>query len=443
MSVEVSSVVWKHAPVDASAMIVLLVLADFADADGGCWPGVKLIADRARCSTRTAQRQLESLSGLGFVRIAYKQGPNSVNRYFVNVEAILAASRTRKIASQAVENQPQKGSENAENLPVNGPNFTAWGGDNLSPPAGNEVVTSATQVVTPVTGGGDTGVTQYTIEPPIEPPLEREREGARAVLEERQVESQEAKPSKTETGKAALEKRVQRFCSGAGFKTGAWPDWDTGASFGYVAGRFEALSEAERETAERWRDAYLADVARRGKAAVKVGNFLRDRMWEALDPRLLTAFEAAPVAGAPAQTDGYAPAFGPVWGAWVVARLLSGQEVAGLAFKPDMPAEVRKAWPLLGGLFSEAKCGRGRAFGQKPHDLAALLEPVPVGSAKWDAWMTVWQERGWPVLPETGNQKVVYLPRGLDVLDALLGFAAAAKAWQPSVEKSKTMENAA
>lgn len=44
--------------------------------------------------------------------------------------------------------------------------------------------------------------------------------------------------------------------------------------------------------------------------------------------------------------------------------------------------------------------------------LAALCEPVPIGSQIWREWEGEFMARGWPWLPKCGARPVVYFPKG-------------------------------
>lgn len=62
-----------------SAKLVLLSLADHANATGYCWPSVARLVKRTGLSRATIFRSIETLTGLGLVSQAYEQG--KVNRY--------------------------------------------------------------------------------------------------------------------------------------------------------------------------------------------------------------------------------------------------------------------------------------------------------------------------------------------------------------------------
>lgn len=52
-----------------TAKAVLLVLADYADEEGSCWPGQRTIATEAECGRRSVQRALDELVQRGLVTI--------------------------------------------------------------------------------------------------------------------------------------------------------------------------------------------------------------------------------------------------------------------------------------------------------------------------------------------------------------------------------------
>src|SRR3954465_9576041 len=52
------------------ALIVLLVLCYFADENGRCWPGVRVLARRSRLSTRQVRTIVNRLAAEGHIRIA-------------------------------------------------------------------------------------------------------------------------------------------------------------------------------------------------------------------------------------------------------------------------------------------------------------------------------------------------------------------------------------
>jgi hypothetical protein len=65
MSVKALSWVWEHSPHDGGNLLVLLALADFADADGLCWPSHAKLAAKSRLSERQVERALKELVASG------------------------------------------------------------------------------------------------------------------------------------------------------------------------------------------------------------------------------------------------------------------------------------------------------------------------------------------------------------------------------------------
>ena len=67
---------WKHSQASGSELLLLLALADMANDEGECWPSVKTLAERCRCSDRTIQRSLSELSELGELEIITRNRGN-------------------------------------------------------------------------------------------------------------------------------------------------------------------------------------------------------------------------------------------------------------------------------------------------------------------------------------------------------------------------------
>jgi hypothetical protein len=391
MSIYVTSQVWKNAPVDGSALLVLLALADFADDDGVCWPAVCTIAQKARISERSAQRSIRKMADDGLIEIDDNAGPKGANRYRV----------------KPVTDWPKSDEEPAESEPE--------GGDNLAPPQNDEGVTPVAQGVTPVTSGGDTGVTRTVIEPSLNPPEERERASANG--REGQDEGNAKPDSATVPGAADFEKRVMRFCNGRGFDAGAWPDWDT-SSLGWIAKQFAKLCETDRQHAERWRDAYLRDIATRKRKPVPVGTFFRDRLWQGLDPELLVRAEKAAAQGAKpaehAKPDGWAISMGPVWSACLHEILLAGPEHPEHAPQNGLwlRFNLQRAWPKVAKLYDMAQAKRGFTAPERLHALKDGMQFVKSGTDDWASWEAEYRARGWPEWPRRDGMDGMYFPAG-------------------------------
>jgi DNA-binding IclR family transcriptional regulator len=95
VSIEVMSAVWKHADVSGATLLVLLALADYANENGICWPGVAALSRKARVSERYVRDLLGDLERSGLIVRDVGTGPYGVNTYKILVgDAILAGVRT-------------------------------------------------------------------------------------------------------------------------------------------------------------------------------------------------------------------------------------------------------------------------------------------------------------------------------------------------------------
>ena len=83
MSIDVMSWVWKHADVSGATLLILLALADYANHNGICWPGVAALAEKSRVSERYVRDLLGDLERDGFIVREFNTGPHGVNTYKV------------------------------------------------------------------------------------------------------------------------------------------------------------------------------------------------------------------------------------------------------------------------------------------------------------------------------------------------------------------------
>jgi hypothetical protein len=90
MSIHVITRVMKHSEARLGARLVLLVLADHANADGtGAWPSVTTIAAHARLSERAVRYELRQLERDGEIK-AVGKGPAGTTNYTVSLGADIA-----------------------------------------------------------------------------------------------------------------------------------------------------------------------------------------------------------------------------------------------------------------------------------------------------------------------------------------------------------------
>jgi len=96
VSIKVSSLVWEHAPVGGSDLLVLLALADFANDEGtNAWPSHATLARKARLSEERIRHVLRSLQKRGLILVDVQAGgPATLRRdrrpnvYTLNLAAI-------------------------------------------------------------------------------------------------------------------------------------------------------------------------------------------------------------------------------------------------------------------------------------------------------------------------------------------------------------------
>lgn len=91
MSVKQSGYAWE-ARIDASSKLVLLAIADHANNDGVCWPGIEYIVYKTCLSRRTVLRQLKKLESDGYITVQkqyIKNGQRLRNVYILHTEEMI------------------------------------------------------------------------------------------------------------------------------------------------------------------------------------------------------------------------------------------------------------------------------------------------------------------------------------------------------------------
>ncbi len=81
MSTEAMNWVWQHSQAAGTARLVMLALADHADENWSCYPGLELLATKCRVSERTVERGLDELVDLGELRIDLHCGGSPHRRF--------------------------------------------------------------------------------------------------------------------------------------------------------------------------------------------------------------------------------------------------------------------------------------------------------------------------------------------------------------------------
>lgn len=361
---------------------VLWHLADCHNPVLGCFPSQAYLADNSEVDERTVRRTLVSL-------------------------------RSKRLISWDDSREGNRRGNNRYRLAFE-PDFEPFQPDNLS---GSDCASTGHSDASQPDKSDRLNRTPESAEPVIEPVTEPEREvRAGAVGQEGEIVDAGEDDGDDRPGTAAFEKRVMRFCNGRGFVAGAWPDWDT-SSLTWIGAHFAKLSPSERADAERWRDAYLLDIAARKRSPVKVGVFLRDRHWTGLDPMLLARAEKQKSAQlAPAEQtkpDGWAACLGPVGMAWLFAKLLAGPADAKLMGRPLLTDPVlRQAWPAVWWWQAMQRQKGGAVFDPPWHELRPAMEFVPKGTDVLAAWRQEFEARGWRWLNALDAGDGVYCPKG-------------------------------
>jgi hypothetical protein len=99
MSIDVMNEVWKDAPVEQGALLVLLALADSADdVMRTCYPGVQSLAKKSRLSVRQVQYCLKDLRDRGIISVQRNASPVKTNLYKIEPAARWKSDRSAKTA---------------------------------------------------------------------------------------------------------------------------------------------------------------------------------------------------------------------------------------------------------------------------------------------------------------------------------------------------------
>lgn len=108
--------VWTNSPSVGTDRLVLLCIADRANASGLAWPGIADIANRARISKRSAQRAIQSLEKLGELRVNRGAG-RTTSRYWVLTRDLIELPMPEQSGISEVTNCPTGGDITVSPLP--------------------------------------------------------------------------------------------------------------------------------------------------------------------------------------------------------------------------------------------------------------------------------------------------------------------------------------
>jgi hypothetical protein len=88
MSIKVATQVWNGSRHKSGDLLVLLALADHADDQGKAWPGIPLLARKARLSERHTRRCLNRLVSSCEVEILPNAAPSGRNLYHIRLDRL-------------------------------------------------------------------------------------------------------------------------------------------------------------------------------------------------------------------------------------------------------------------------------------------------------------------------------------------------------------------
>jgi helix-turn-helix protein len=88
MSIKVATQVWNGSQHKSGDLLVLLALADHADDQGKAWPGIPLLARKARLSERHTRRCLNRLMSSCEVEILPNAAPSGRNLYHIRLDRL-------------------------------------------------------------------------------------------------------------------------------------------------------------------------------------------------------------------------------------------------------------------------------------------------------------------------------------------------------------------
>jgi helix-turn-helix protein len=88
MSIKVSTEIWEGSKHKSGNLLVLLALADHADDRGTAWPGIALLARKARLSQRHTRRCLSELVASGELEILPNQAPSGRALYRIRLDKL-------------------------------------------------------------------------------------------------------------------------------------------------------------------------------------------------------------------------------------------------------------------------------------------------------------------------------------------------------------------
>jgi hypothetical protein len=85
MSIRTMNRIWDTQTSPGTHRLLLMALADRADEDGICWPGVDYLSSKVQVKVRQVQKMLRDLESTGELFVQINRGRGRTNQYFVTV----------------------------------------------------------------------------------------------------------------------------------------------------------------------------------------------------------------------------------------------------------------------------------------------------------------------------------------------------------------------
>lgn len=106
---------------DVAAKIILMILADYADEWGTCYPGVDRIAEEAELSRSTVLRRLKALAEAGLVTVerrANERGHRTSNRYVLEIEVTVTSEQWNTVVQRVMARVASEPEEEVQGVNV-------------------------------------------------------------------------------------------------------------------------------------------------------------------------------------------------------------------------------------------------------------------------------------------------------------------------------------
>jgi hypothetical protein len=83
MSWQATKAVWEHTKQTGYGKLLMLALAEFADADGRCWPSIETLAERIDVADRSVKRLIAQAESDGELSVCRNAGRGNTNEYVI------------------------------------------------------------------------------------------------------------------------------------------------------------------------------------------------------------------------------------------------------------------------------------------------------------------------------------------------------------------------